>query len=313
MRPNGQITAVLLVAAFAAVGCSKRGETTQAKSASPDLAQEKSVTAPGALKQADGEGFVANATPKITGSFADGEAAYKAKKYGDATAIFESYTERRPGNAWGHYMLGLSTWKAGDVAKAEGAFEKALSIDPNHFKSLLNLGRVLIDQKRFDDALVTLTHAEGVDPDSIDVQRLLARTYHAQGKTDEAVEAYRRAIELNELDAWSMNNLGLVLLETKRADEALPLLAKAVELRRDVPEFHNNLGMALEHTGRFRAAATAYSGALSANPGYDKAKQNLARVEAVKGGTEEPFKVEGAPKGSIAEAEIPVDEKSASK
>jgi Flp pilus assembly protein TadD len=51
--------------------------------------------------------------------------------------------------------------------------------------------------------------------------------------------------------------------------------------------FHNNLGMALEHTGRFRAAATAYKAALAADPGYDKAKRNLARVEALQGDSEE--------------------------
>ena len=106
--------------------------------------------------------------------------------------------------------------------------------------------------------IARLTRAAEIDPESVEVHRLLGRTYHTQGKTDEAVDAYRRAIELNELDAWSMNNLGLLFLETQRADEALPLLAKAVELRHDVAAFHNNLGMALEHTGRFKAAATAY-------------------------------------------------------
>jgi Tfp pilus assembly protein PilF len=115
------------------------------------------------------------------------------------------------------------------------------------------------------------------------VHRLLARTYHGQGKIDDAVAAYRRAIELNELDAWSMNNLGLLLFEQQRAGDALPLFAKAVELRKEVPAFHNNLGMAHEHTGDFENAATAYKQALAADPGYDKAKQNLARVEAIKG------------------------------
>jgi tetratricopeptide (TPR) repeat protein len=179
-------------------------------------------------------------------------------------------------------MLGLSAWKSGDLSKSEKAFDKALSIDPRHQKSLVNGSRVLIDQKRYDEALERLTRAAEIDPGSADVHRLLGRAHHSKGETDEAVNAYRRAIEISERDAWSMNNLGLVLLETKRVDEALPLLVRAVELRKDVPEFHNNLGMALEHSGRFGAAAEAYAGALAADPGYDKAKQNLARVEGVK-------------------------------
>jgi len=289
MKPTRHVTAVLLLAAFAAVGCSKRGETVQAKAGSTDSAPAKPVATSGE-KRTDGEGSVPNATPKITGpaSFADGQAAYQARKYSDATAIFDHYTTQRPANAWGHYMLGLSAWKSGDLAKSEQAFEKALSIDPHHVKSLVNLSRVFIDQKRYDDALDRLTRAAEVDPESTQVHRLLGRTYLTQGKKDEAEVAYRRAIELNELDAWSMNNLGLLFLETQRAEEALPLLTKAVELRQDVPAFHNNLGMALEHTGRFRAAAEAYKGALAADPDYDKAKRNLARVEAVKTDSEEP-------------------------
>lgn len=287
MRPTRHVTAVLLLAAFATVGCSKRRETSEMKAESTDTAQARPVRTAGespAVKPTDGEGFNAGGTAKIAEpvAFADGKAAYQAKKYSDATAIFERYTGRRPENAWGHYMLGLSAWKGGDLARAESAFEKALSIDPHHVKSYVNLSRVLIDQKRHDDALDKLTRAADIDPSSTEVYRLLGRTYSAQGKTDEAMEAYRRAIELNELDAWSMNNLGLLFLEKQRAEEALPLFTKAVELRKEVPAFHNNLGMALEHTGRFSDAAAAYTSALTADPGYDKAKQNLARVEAVK-------------------------------
>ena len=291
MRPTRLVTAMLLLAAFVLVGCSKGSETSKTKVQSPTSAQAKPVLdtrEPLATNGIDEEGYVSAATPRFTGavSFADGEAAYHGKKYGDAAAIFEAYTDRRPGNAWGHYMLGLSAWKSGDFMKSETAFDKALNVDPRHLKSLVNSGRLFIDQKRYDEAIDRLTRAAEIDPASPDVNRLLARTYRAQGRTDEAVEVYRQAIELNELDAWSMNNLGLLFLETQRADEALPLLMKAVELRKDVPEFHNNLGMVLEHAGRFKAAADAYSGALLANPRHEKAKQNLARVEAVKGAPE---------------------------
>jgi Flp pilus assembly protein TadD len=288
MRTNGQIAAVLLLAAFAAVGCSSPFEEPKTKTQ-----QQPPVSAQAAAIAVPTSG---NVPTKSIGpvSYADADAAYQAKNYGEAATLFEQYTERRPNNAWGHFMLGLSAWKAGDLMKAEGAFEAALKIDPNHVKSLVNLSRVLIDQHRYDAAVVRLTHAGELDPNSVDVQRLLGRAYAAGHKTDEAVNAYRRAITLDAQDAWSMNNLGLLFLEQDRAEEALPLLCRAVQLRTDVAAFHNNLGMALEHTGRFRAAAEEYRGALTADPGYGKAMQNLARVEVIKVGHEEPFDLEEA-------------------
>jgi len=78
-----------------------------------------------------------------------------------------------------------------------------------------------------------------------------------------------------------------MLLEKGQFDEAAVLLGKAVELKKDVAMFHNNLGMALEHTKQFTAAASAYKGALDVDPGYEKAKRNLVRVEAVKVDSEE--------------------------
>ena len=299
MRPTRYATAMLLLAAIAAVGCSKRGNTPATKAGeSKDTTQTETATTTSELPPSpptDEEGFVATPkTTEITGpvTFADGETAYREKKYAEATKIFELYTTQKPDNAWGHFMFGLSASKTGDLTKAEKAFEGALAIDPDHLKSLTNLSRVLIDQKRYDDALDKLMHAGDIDPTSNEVHRLMGRAYHVKGQTEDAVTAYRRAIELDDKDAWSMNNLGLLLVETKRAEEALPLLAKAVELKKDVPAFHNNLGMALEHTGRFGAAATAYTGALTADPTYEKAKQNLTRVEAVKKDFEEPFDIE---------------------
>lgn len=289
MKPTRHVTAaVLLLAGVGVVGCSKASETVQAKAESAAPAVVKPVATTGE-KRTDGEKSLPTTTPKVTSpvSFGDGQAAYQAKKYSDATAIFDRYTAERPTNAWGHYMLGLSAWKSGDLAKSEQAFDKALSVDPKHVKSLVNLSRVLIEQKRPDEAVERLTRAAEIDPESTEVFRLLGRTYHTQGKTEEAVTAYRRAIELNELDAWSMNNLGLMFLETERADEAVPLLTKAAELRPEMSAFHNNLGMALEHTGQFRAAADAYKAALAADPGYAKAKRNLERVEDIKGDSQE--------------------------
>ena len=289
MKPTRTITAVLLLAAFGAVACSKRDRSTKKQAHTPDTAHTKPITTesksePPKVVDTPAKEQVAVAAEPL--SFAHGQAAYQARKYGEATAIFEAYTERRPGNAWGHYMLGLSAWKHGNFPKSEKAFDKALSIDPRHVKSLVNQSRLFMDMKRHDDAIDRLSRAVDLDPENREANRLLAHSYHLQGRTDDAVTVYRRVLEADEYDAWSMNNLGLLLLETDHADQAVPLLTKAVMLRKEVAEFHNSLGLALEHTGHFRAAAEAFSGALLADPGFEKAKQNLQRVEAVKGGSE---------------------------
>ena len=292
-RHLGLISAALVLSAMA-TGCSESGKVPEKK------AQESKPIHTVRTTAADDEGSVAVTKPTNTDrvSFADGEAAYNARNYTEATGIFARYTEQRPNNAWGHFMLGLSAWKGGDRARSEEAFDAALRIDPDHFKSLVNSSRVLLEQKRPDEAVERLTRAAELDPTSSNVQRLLGRAYHAQGKIDDAVVAYRQAIEINEKDSWAMNNLGLLFFAQGRAGDAVPLLARAVELEKNVAEFHNNLGMALEHTGRFADAAKAYSGALAADPAYAKAKQNLARVEQVKEDPKAPIDAEAATKRS---------------
>lgn len=295
MTRNGKITATLLVAAIAAVGCTK-DQTSQTKE------QERSAKmVPVSMTKSAADKPGDATAPKITGpvSYADGEALFQAGKYAEATQVFERYTSEKPNNPWGHFMLGLSESKVGDTEKAEKAFDEALRIDPDHMKSLLNLSRMLIDKGRYDEAIVNLTHAGDINPTSAEVHRLLGRTYIGQHKTDDAIDSYRRAIALDSTDAWSMNNLGLILIQKGRSFEATPLLAKAVELQKNVPTFHNNLGMALEQTARFKAAASEYKEALAADPGNAKAKSNLARIEAVKVGSEESFDREAEAKRAV--------------
>ncbi len=301
-RHYGLITTGLILGTVIAAGCSDSGKKPVAKT------QESKPAVPVPTKPAGVEELAQAPTLVPTGpvSFADGETAFKAKSYAEATRVFTRYTEQHPDNVWGHFMLGLSTWKGGDLMGAESAFEKALTIDPKHMKSLVNLSRVLLEEKRTEDAIERLTEATEIDPTSKDVPRLLGRAYHAQGNTVEAIKAYRHAIELDGQDSWAMNNLGLIFLEQGRASDALPLLTRAVELGKDVPAFHNNLGMALEHTGRFSAAATAYTNALGADPNYEKAKQNLARIEKVK---EDPKTEPFEPETTAKSPEQKIDEK----
>jgi tetratricopeptide (TPR) repeat protein len=277
---SGFIAAALFAGAVATGACSNSGKTTAVKPAKPTTVPQ--ATATSYVPEHTVAPIPDKPAPSKPVTFKDGEAAYHAGNYAEATAMFTRLTEEKPGNAWGHYMLGLSASRAGDPEKAMKAFDEALRLDPKHVKSLINSARLLIDQKQPEKALPRLDEAAMLAPDSNDVQRLYARAFEAQGKIDEAIESYKRAIELNDKDAWSHNNLGLLLFKQGRAAEAVPFLTRAVELRKDVAVFSNNLGMALEHTGKFQDAAASYRFAVSAEPSNDKAKRNLARVENIK-------------------------------
>ena len=89
-------------------------------------------------------------------------------------------------------------------------------------------------------------------------------------RSEEALEAYRRALVLNERDAWSMNNYGLVLIQLGRYEEALPPLARAAELAPKSAVFQNNLGIALENSGMLGAAKRVFSAAVTADSTYRK-------------------------------------------
>ncbi len=215
-------------------------------------------------------------------TFEMADSAYRDRRYDDAAALFKTYTEGRPSNPWGFYMLGLSAWKSGDLVQAESALVQALTLDSTHVKSHLNLSRMLLETEKPESALVHIETAIQLDSTSSEPLRLQGRAFEALGKTDDAVVAYQRAIVKSDSDLWAMNNLGVLYIQLQRFEDAIGPLARAIEIDDKVATFHNNLGMALELTGRFAAAVEQYRAALAIEGTYGKSVANLQRVETVK-------------------------------
>jgi predicted Zn-dependent protease len=211
-------------------------------------------------------------------SYVEAEQAFHRASYGEATQLFESYRRLHPDNPWGHYMYGLSAWKAGVPAEALAGFDEALRLDPDHRKSLFNSARVLLETGQPGQALERVERGLSLEPLSAEGHRLLGRARVELGQFDEAIDAYQRAIVIDDRDVWSMNNLGLLYIQRGQSDEALLPLARAVELRSTSPVFQNNLGTALERSGHVVEAKEAYQAAVTADTGYAKAVSSLARV-----------------------------------
>ncbi len=252
-------------------------------------------------------------TPEISGppapvTYTEAEAAFFEADYEHAVDLFTTYTAQKPDNAWGHYMRGLSLWKADRLEEAAGALGDALTINPGHLKSMVNLARVRIEQKQYEEALEPIRVAIELDPTNGNAYRVQGRAAHSLGLIEEAIDAYHNALTWNGTDAWSLNNLGLIYIEGERFEEALPPLAKAVSIDNGVAVFQNNLAVALERTGHAALAAESFALAFELDSTYEKAFDSYVRVSALADAENEPEidleMIAGAWAPSEREAEI---------
>ena len=96
----------------------------------------------------------------------------------------------------------------------------------------------------------------------------LGNSLQESGRFDEAVAAYKKAVELNPNFSWSYHSLGDVLLKIEKWDEAVAAYKKAVELNPDFSWSYHNLGDALLKLRQWEEAAAAYRCEIALNSDF---------------------------------------------
>ena len=91
-----------------------------------------------------------------------------------------------------------------------------------------------------------------------------------------AVEAYRRALELNPAAAGALVNLGTISYRRRKFAEAETYYRDAVAADPDYPLAQFNLGNLYDEQGKISEAFAHYRRALQLNPGYADAHFNIA-------------------------------------
>ena len=92
----------------------------------------------------------------------------------------------------------------------------------------------------------------------------------------EAVEAYRQAVELNPRAAGALVNLGTIHYRLQQFKEAERYYTRAIEADPDYALAHFNLGNLYEEWGDLKKAQSCYEQSLRVNPRYGDAHFNLA-------------------------------------
>jgi tetratricopeptide (TPR) repeat protein len=86
--------------------------------------------------------------------------------------------------------------------------------------------------------------------------------HRAQGRLNEAMAEYRKAIDLDKNHANTHNNLGNAFRDTERFDEAIAEYRKAIDINKDFGIAHYNLANVLTSKGRLDEAIAEYREAL---------------------------------------------------
>jgi tetratricopeptide (TPR) repeat protein len=205
-------------------------------------------------------------------------AHHQAGRLAEAEVLYRRILDRHPRHPDALHMLGLLAHHAGHHAAGAELISEAIREAPGEPAFYSNLGNVLLAQGRVDDALAGFRRALDLNPNFPEAHNNLGNALKASGHLDEALACYGRAVSLRPGFAEAHNNLGLCLAERGQVDEAIPHLERALALRPDFAEAHTNLGLALDAKGLPHAAIESHGRALALRPDYAQAHNNLGNA-----------------------------------
>ena len=142
-----------------------------------------------------------------------------------------------PGNPRALNNLGTALDALHRTGEAQAAFRKAVALDPSYLPAQYDLGALLLDDAKPDEAIPHLEKALGAPQHQRELRAYLADAYFAVGNTAAAARAYHRAAgafakaaEYAPDNARIRANLGNALLFAGDLDEAIRQYQAAVGL-----------------------------------------------------------------------------------
>ncbi len=232
--------------------------------------------------------------------------------YSDAIESFGNALEINPFHARSRYNLAIAYNRSGDRRAAEREYRFLLESDrgASGARARFNLGVLLMQAARVDEALEVFTQLLRTQPSNIDARFNHALLLARIGSTEKASEQYRRLLDLRpehlrarlnlaalymkasdcnsaivQLDqlvsqapgyALAHYNLGVCALRRSDPGAAIPHLMKAAALDPDLGRAHYNLALAFSRTGDTPLALENYAAAVKTTPDVASYRYNYA-------------------------------------
>jgi tetratricopeptide (TPR) repeat protein len=171
-----------------------------------------------------------------------------------AILALQSLTRLCPSVAQYHYLLGVALVRAGDMPAATDALVRADALEPDRALTLVALGLVYTQQKRYDEAKKALAHSLELDPDNVEGRAALAE---AEAGLDDIASAERDAARALSSDAGNARAnlvIGMVRMTQERYGEARDALLAASAADPRSPKVDYQLSLVYSRLGDQSAA-----------------------------------------------------------
>lgn len=116
-----------------------------------------------------------------------------------------------------------------ELKEAEFEFRRAIALNPKYADAHHGLGLVLVFVNDSAGAAEELSKAAELAPTDAQILVDLADVRNAQGRAQDAEDAYTRALTINPAHADANLSLGMLLLKQGRTEAAVPHLLKAAQ------------------------------------------------------------------------------------
>jgi tetratricopeptide (TPR) repeat protein len=149
-----------------------------------------------------------------------------------------------------------------------------------------NFGADLTKQGKLDEAVAEFRRAVELDPGYAMAQLNLAYTYDRLGRADEAIAAYKKATELDPGNGTAWNNLGVLYSKKDLNDEAIQAFEKGLKADPTNATLRTNLENAKKSQGILQEREDQVADAkkkAAARPKDPDAAYNVARLSAFYG------------------------------
>jgi predicted O-linked N-acetylglucosamine transferase (SPINDLY family) len=175
--------------------------------------------------------------------------------------------KKRPHHFDALHMLGVSEKQLGNHEAAMRLIKQALLVDPQSAAAHSNMGSLLIELKRFEDAVASCDVAIQLDPGFVDAHYNRGNALFELGHFIDAIASFRKAVAINPRHVNAYNNCGNALHKAREFVEAIACYDQAIALDPGYVSAYSNRGAALIELRRTDEAILDLDRALALAPG----------------------------------------------